>query len=210
MLKTCTRCKKDLEPTEFGKNKRQKSGLSPHCKDCQKIANSKFDFKGWYQTNKSVVIARVYEYRKARPEQEKKYRQKRAGKQQKYNAEWRSANPDRVAELKRLWKARNVEHVRKLKAESRSRNLHSRSAKEARRRTASKRGQPAWANVFFIREAYHLARLRTEITGFPWQVDHIVPLRSELVCGLHVENNLAVIPAVTNIGKSNRHWPDMP
>ena len=41
-------------------------------------------------------------------------------------------------------------------------------------------------------------------------VDHIVPLQSPLVCGLHVHDNLRVILAVDNASKANRHWPDMP
>jgi 5-methylcytosine-specific restriction endonuclease McrA len=42
------------------------------------------------------------------------------------------------------------------------------------------------------------------------EVDHIVPLKSPLVCGLHVEHNLQVIPATQNRRKHNRVWPDMP
>jgi len=40
-------------------------------------------------------------------------------------------------------------------------------------------------------------------------VDHIVPLIHPFVCGLHVENNLRIIPLADNIRKSNNHWPDM-
>lgn len=72
------------------------------------------------------------------------------------------------------------------------------------------RATPSWANPFFIEEAYHLAKLRSEMTGFAWHVDHVVPLKSRIVCGLHVEHNLAVVPAPYNLSKGNRHWPDMP
>jgi hypothetical protein len=71
------------------------------------------------------------------------------------------------------------------------------------------RATPAWANHFFIEEAYDLAQRRTKSTGIKWHVDHIVPLRSKRVCGLHVENNLQVIPARTNLEKGNRVWPSM-
>jgi hypothetical protein len=81
---------------------------------------------------------------------------------------------------------------------------------EARRRADTLSATPSWANRFFIAEAYDLAKRRTLATGIKWHVDHIVPLRSPLVCGLHVEHNLAVIPAPTNIIKGNRVWPDMP
>ena len=61
-----------------------------------------------------------------------------------------------------------------------------------------------------IEEFYHLAQLRTKATGIVWHVDHIVPLQSPIVCGLHAETNLQVIPGVMNVGKGNRFWPDMP
>jgi len=61
-----------------------------------------------------------------------------------------------------------------------------------------------WANEFFISEAYDLAILREKATGFKWEVDHIIPITHKLVCGLHVENNLQVIPATENIRKRNR------
>ena len=69
------------------------------------------------------------------------------------------------------------------------------------------RRSPKWANEFFIEEAYRLAAMRTKMLGYKWHVDHIVPLKSKLVCGLHVENNLRVIPAKDNLIKGNRSWP---
>lgn len=83
-------------------------------------------------------------------------------------------------------------------------------AKTRLRQANALRATPPWANKFFISEAYHLAKLRTQKFGFKWHVDHIVPLRSKIVCGLHVEHNLQVIPAIENLRKHNRIWPDMP
>ena len=79
-----------------------------------------------------------------------------------------------------------------------------------KRRAVKKNATPQWANHFFIHQIYDLARRRTQVTGIIWNVDHIVPLTSPLVCGLHVEHNLRVIPASKNKSKGNYHWPDMP
>ena len=55
-----------------------------------------------------------------------------------------------------------------------------------------------------IRQAYELAQLRTKIFGFPWHVDHVLPLKGRLVSGLHTPINLQVIPGVDNLRKGNR------
>lgn len=77
------------------------------------------------------------------------------------------------------------------------------SQKEILRRERVKQLQPLWANQFFIDEAYDLATRRTETTGTPWEVDHILPLRGKAVSGLHVETNLRVIPRSENRRKFN-------
>lgn len=69
---------------------------------------------------------------------------------------------------------------------------------------------PKWASAEAICRVYEDARELTKKTGVPHQVDHIVPLRSALVSGLHVEFNLRPMPKAENNRKGNRHWPDMP
>jgi hypothetical protein len=77
---------------------------------------------------------------------------------------------------------------------------------KAKARWASKlKATPSWANKFFMEEAYALAALRTKMFGAPWEVDHIIPLRSKTVCGLHVECNLRVIPKPVNRSKGNKY-----
>ena len=83
------------------------------------------------------------------------------------------------------------------------------AARNNARRARKMQAMPKWANEFFIKEAYALAQLRTKVMGFKWHVDHIVPLTSKVVCGLHTHDNLQVIPMLENSKKSNRWWPDM-
>ena len=54
-----------------------------------------------------------------------------------------------------------------------------------------------------IRQLYQIAITMTQTTGEQYDVDHIYPLRSEVVCGLHVPWNLRVITQQQNLQKSN-------
>lgn len=55
-----------------------------------------------------------------------------------------------------------------------------------------------------IAEAYHIAELRTKMTGIAHHVDHIIPLRGKNVSGLHVPLNLQVITFSENQRKTNK------
>ena len=138
---------------------------------------------------------------------------------------YRAKYPERVRASKERWRKANMARYSAYAAKSRKknpatvalsmaawakRNSAKVNAKKAARMAAKKSATPAWANQFFIEEIYDLARLRTEYLGVKHSVDHIVPMTSKVVCGLHVEHNLRVIPHRQNISKLNRHWPQMP
>jgi hypothetical protein len=157
----------------------------------------------WKQANPDKVRARNVERYWADPE-----------KVRARIKAWKVANPDKVLAKARAWKEKNPEKAKKFRNESVRRwgkKYPDRRAAYCRGYQAAKlNATPAWANNFFIAEAYHLAKLREKVCGGKWHVDHIVPLKSSRVCGLHVEHNLRVIPGAANSAKGNRHWPDMP
>lgn len=72
------------------------------------------------------------------------------------------------------------------------------NAHTAARFAAKLRAAPVWADKARIKRIYAEARARG------MHVDHIIPLRSPIVCGLHVENNLQLLPPLENIRKGNR------
>ena len=57
---------------------------------------------------------------------------------------------------------------------------------------------------FAIEEAILLRELRNKMLPFKWHVDHIIPLNSKYVCGLHTAFNFQVISAQENLKKSNK------
>lgn len=59
--------------------------------------------------------------------------------------------------------------------------------------------------LFVTSEAHDLRKLRNELTNTEWHVDHIIPLKGKDVCGLHVWNNLAVIPKIENLRKGAKN-----
>lgn len=69
---------------------------------------------------------------------------------------------------------------------------------------------PLWANRAAIQQVYAAAQLLSRLTNLVFEVDHVVPLNSPLVCGLHCEANLNIVLRTVNRRKSNRFWPDMP
>ena len=121
--------------------------------------------------------------------------------------------------LQEGWKKRNREIVNKQARERRAKSpsKHANAstkwrlknlaycAERTRRRDAAKRGAtPAWANQEAIGAFYIEARRLTALTGIQHEVDHIYPLVSDVMCGLHVEFNLQILTKSANSAKKNR------
>jgi hypothetical protein len=133
----------------------------------------------------STCIECVAEYRA-------RYYQENKEKEHARQNEWRRNNPEKVSSHDAKWYAANKD--KKL-------------ADVAKRDAIELSASPKWdaeLNEFCARQAYALAKLRGEITGFQWDVDHMIPLRARNVCGLHCWNNLQVIPAAINRSKQGK------
>lgn len=81
-----------------------------------------------------------------------------------------------------------------------------RAAAQGERNAAKANATPRWLTKqdrALIAEIYAEAATKTASTGVKHEVDHIIPLRSKQVCGLHVPWNLRAIPSHKNRAKSN-------
>lgn len=187
-MKVCWKCGCEKPFTDFYKDRSRGDGVACRCKACAKQQAA-----AWYANN----AEKCAEKHKATysPKRQPKTDEQRVAERKASLAAYRAANKDRYKKWVADWAKTN----------------RSRRASQVRDYQIRKRNAvPIWANKFFIQQAYELAALRTEMLGFPWHVDHIVPIKSEIVCGLHTHDNLQVIPAAENISKGNRRWPNMP
>jgi 5-methylcytosine-specific restriction endonuclease McrA len=104
--------------------------------------------------------------------------------------------------------ARPAEEKRRNRAEYKDRNVDVVRADTSVRKRRHREATPKWltpAERLQMRDLYLQARKLTELTRERYVVDHIVPLRGEEVCGLHVPWNLRVITQEENLKKSNKH-----
>jgi hypothetical protein len=134
---------------------------------------------------------------------------------------WRKKNPDKVKQHNdaqyarhgdalmaraRKYYAENVEVLRVQRRAYQRENLHVYAKIGAKRRAAKLKRTPEWLtadDLWMIEQAYELAALRTKMFGFPWHVDHNIPLQGKKVSGLHTPYNLRVVPGTENRRKSN-------
>jgi hypothetical protein len=121
---------------------------------------------------------------------------------------YRDSRKKEIAELSKKWIFENKEKAKL------NRHLWKKNNKDLNRmyslnRIANKKQRtPSWYSefdAFVMKEAHHLAKLREEITGFKWDVDHIIPLCGKKVSGLHVYSNIQVIPKSMNVQKHNKY-----
>lgn len=220
-------CKEDKDDSAFNKMKNGYLGLQKYCRSCQAI-----HFKAYHEKNRDKLIAiqneRYHQNKELISASRKHAYCNDPVQNQKVKARsaaWAEANKERALEKSKLYKKENYDKVSSRKKMHRKENAeaiadYDRKYRQlnrpkilrisAKRRAAKLGATVAWANMKTIEEFYAEARRLTKETGIAYHVDHIVPLISNLVCGLHCEANLQVITAFDNISKLNRYWPDMP
>lgn len=153
----------------------------------------------WYVENKEKHHELVKSWRAKNKEKSLQISRsgyKRNSEKRKFEArEYRLKNPDAYKASMAKWSKSNPAKVCVINAKKRASKL---------------KAMVSWADEREIEKIYEMAHRRTKETNERWEVDHIVPVQSKLVCGLHNEFNLQLLRKSDNIRKHNRYWPDMP
>ena len=174
------------------------------CPECRRLyARNKYQTDEQYR-QKQIKAALAYE----RQNQEKCNERKR--RRYNNNEEFREKRKKQVNEQKRNrwrtdteWREFRKEQTKEWVRRNQGRRNYYDKIKKAKR----KRCIAGWADKQAIKNIYQKAFLITSTSGIKHQVDHIYPLVSNFMCGLHVETNLQILTAQENASKGNRTWP---
>jgi hypothetical protein len=195
-LRTCTECLIEKEVAEFPFRKKR-------CKACGIAAHAAKKAE-WYRANRQVSIERAAASR-----------ERRAGTPVKPQGtpfdvySYYQANKPREIARSQSYRDSDRQAYRAKNWEYKLSTYDIVCARGAARRAAKLKATPTWADPEAVRTTYAKAKRLSKWTGEQMHVDHVVPLKSELVCGLHNQFNLQIIPASDNFIKSNRIWPGM-
>jgi 5-methylcytosine-specific restriction endonuclease McrA len=115
----------------------------------------------------------------------------------KYYEEYYQRNKKAKLEYQKLRRETlGKEYFSRLQKEYYIKNHHMMSFKKALRRSRKKQATPLWSDLDKIQEIYK--NCPSDMT-----VDHIIPITSPLVCGLHVSWNLQYLTRSENSKKGN-------
>ena len=218
--KTCKRCGQRKPFNQFHVLLADKNGRQTLCKICtalQAAANTDRNrprLAAWYAKDKVRIAALRKAKRIADPEHARTLAKKsKLANPITYAASHRNSIAKRAAyyaACKQAWaKARPLRGQAKAKR-WRDANTDKCRAQNARYCASRINATPAWADTVLILAFYKQADALNKQHGKgTHHVDHIVPLRSRWVCGLHTHHNLEVLSCADNCRKGNRKWPDM-
>lgn len=207
--KACSKCKEHKPTYEFGVLKRSPDNLNTVCKAC---------CRDYYSVYRSSNIDKVRSYarkwRESNPDLAKNrprlWRETNPDKQRQSEINYRKNNPDKRRVSCSTYRRFNKEKESEYRKKYCLTNRPILNAKAAKRRSAKLLATPSWINEEIVLSIYKEASILTKSTGIKHHVDHIVPLQSSIVCGLHCESNLRIVTFEENLSKGNRIWPDMP
>lgn len=182
-MKTCCRCKKSKDSTEFHKTAHRKDGLSDLCKPCNQVKG-----KLYRQLNKESIRIKAIEYRTNNAEKLKKKRKERyiqnsdilKNKSKKY----RENNKEKIKESKYNYQKRNRGKINLKVREKRKIDPMFRLNDSISKQIGKIKNGISWSKILdysFEELALHLESKFTKGMTWEnygkdgWHIDHIIP-----------------------------------
>jgi len=175
-MKKCSTCQTNKEITEFSKRNKNKEERHTQCKSCVRIYLNKYKIVNSVQIKQQRAWYRFTNIEKLIKQKAEDY-QKHKNIRKKKMKNYQRANPSIFQNI------------------------------SARRRAVKLQAIPKWLSKEQkkeIKQFYIDANYLSNYTQTAFQVDHIIPLNSNFVCGLHVPWNLQLLTKEENCKKSNR------
>lgn len=202
--KQCNECRDiKINSLHFSKLKKSDDGFYPICKLCvnkeiyQKNKEKiKLRAKTWYQNNSQKVMENNRIRLKSKP-----------GYEANYARERRKKCSEKIANTVAKYRDKNRQTIYRKNQERRKLHPEKVNALTAKRRFSKKNATPLWLTEFdldYIKNVYLQARFLQSLDGIKRCVDHIIPLKNDIVCGLHVPWNLQVLTKPENSRKHNK------
>lgn len=139
-------------------------------------------------------------------ERKRAWRLQNAEKLKEYAKNHYQENKEKYLEKATIWQTENKDKRKQILSKYKRENRAKHTADTAKYRADKDKRTPNWLTEFdhiHIKALYQLAAMRTRESGFPWHVDHVIPLRGKNVSGLHTPANMRVIPGEENERKNN-------
>ena len=210
--KECSKCKTYKPYSECGKDVAQKDKLTSACKACKRA-----QFENWKTQNPEKLNASIKRWNEANidyvRERARKYAAVRReeladGEYARREKVYRESDPERWSAYCKKSYAKNKDVIRERQKADRRNRPEAHAAYDAKKRAQRSNGFCPWANQGAVEAIYRLAQTLSRNSNYDFHVDHIVPLVSKSVQGLHAETNLRIVLASDNLTKGNKFDPD--
>jgi hypothetical protein len=118
-------------------------------------------------------------------------------------------NVESIARKKSEYKNKNRDKTLSYLASWRKEYKHKMCVYASKRRSFLLGATPSWADKAKIESIYEEAAVLNKLNPeIKYEVDHIIPLKNNLVCGLHTHDNLQILLATDNRAKKNLFFID--